>query len=107
MDDREEWVLVPLILPDEVLGSAASARVFETGNPKHGWDYLLRRVGVRAHPLHPAAFEAEELIGRLMSEDPTHEDCEAAATLLRQLTATVTPNALLSRKAADTGGKND
>lgn len=85
--EKQEWVLVPLELPCDVLGAAACAGVFETGNPKHGWDFLLRHIGIRAHPLHPAAFDAEVLISRLMSDDPTHEDCAAAAVLLRQLTS--------------------
>ncbi len=44
--------VVPNDLPFEVLGDAAIAGVFETGNPKHGWDYLLARVAV------PASIEA-------------------------------------------------
>ena len=38
------FAVVPVALPFDVLGDAAIAGVFETGNPKHGWDYLLARV---------------------------------------------------------------
>lgn len=38
------YTIVPVVLPPEILGEAAMAGVFETGNPKHGWDYLLNRL---------------------------------------------------------------
>lgn len=38
------FAVVPITLPCNVLSDAAIAGVFETGNPKHGWDYLLSRV---------------------------------------------------------------
>lgn len=85
--DNNEWVLVPLNLPHDVLGAAAAAGVFDTGNPSHGWDFLLQRVGIRANPLHPSSFDAEVLISRLMSADPEYKDCASAAVLLRQLTS--------------------
>ena len=98
--DKQDWVLVPLELPCEIAGAAACAGVFENGNPKRGWDFLLRLIGVRAHPLHPAAIDAEALINRLISADPTHEDCAAAAVLLRQLTSQHKGSELESDNAA-------
>ena len=41
---RAGYAVVPVALPAYVLGEAAIAGVFETGNPKHGWDYLLAQV---------------------------------------------------------------
>ena len=43
---RAGFVIVPEILPHEILGDAAISGVLETGNPKHCWDYLLCRVRV-------------------------------------------------------------
>mgnify|MGYP000623838500 FL=1 len=45
---RAGFVIVPEILPHEILGDAAISGVLETGNPKHCWDYLLCRVRVVA-----------------------------------------------------------
>lgn len=42
------FAVVPRALPFGVLGDAAIAGVFNTGNPKHGWDYLLARVSTNA-----------------------------------------------------------
>lgn len=55
---RAGWAVVPCALPYEVLGEAAQARVFETGNPMHGWDYLLARV--RLYPAAPKPAEGGE-----------------------------------------------
>lgn len=52
--DHAGFCVVPKELPDGVLGDAAMAGVFDTGNPKHGWDYLLARVAVRGAPTAPA-----------------------------------------------------
>ncbi len=41
--------LVPRNLPNEILGKAAIAGVFETGNPKHGWDFILAELA-KAEP---------------------------------------------------------
>lgn len=41
---RAGYAVVPVALPEAVLGEAAISGVFETGNPKHGWDYLLGQV---------------------------------------------------------------
>lgn len=41
------FVIVPRNLPFDVLGEAAITGVFETGNPKHGWDYLLNKVQIK------------------------------------------------------------
>lgn len=38
---RAGYAVVPRELPYEVLGYAQRRGVFETGNPKHGWDHLL------------------------------------------------------------------
>lgn len=46
MIDWTKYRLVPVELPHEVLGEAAMSGVFETGNPKHGWDFLLAKVGI-------------------------------------------------------------
>ena len=45
--DRFGYVVVPKELPVEVLAAAAIHHVFETGNPKHGWDFLLNKVSSR------------------------------------------------------------
>lgn len=45
---RAGYAIVPKDLPVDVLGDAAMAGVFETGNPKHGWDYLIARLQAAA-----------------------------------------------------------
>jgi hypothetical protein len=41
---RAGHAVVPCALPEEVLGRAAIEGVFETGNPRHGWDVLVART---------------------------------------------------------------
>lgn len=50
---RVGYAVVLAELPHKVLGEAAIAGIFETGNPKHGWDYLIARC--RFIPVLPAA----------------------------------------------------
>lgn len=38
---RAGYAVVPVVLPEATLGEAAMNGVFETGNPKHGWDFLI------------------------------------------------------------------
>lgn len=38
---RAGYAIVPVTLPPEVLGKAA---MFDTGNPKDTWDFILRSV---------------------------------------------------------------
>lgn len=40
---KNEIYLVPSRLNYSTLGEAAIAGVFETGNPVHGWDYLVTK----------------------------------------------------------------
>lgn len=46
--DRAGYAIVPKDLPFDVLGDAAMAGVFDTGNPKNGWDYLIARLQAAA-----------------------------------------------------------
>lgn len=41
------WAVVPCALPFAVLGEAGASGVFETGNPKHGWDFLVAKTRIR------------------------------------------------------------
>lgn len=41
---RNGYAVVPTSLPYEVLGEAALTGVFEVGNPKFGWDYLVAKT---------------------------------------------------------------
>jgi len=43
------WAVVPYALPYEVLGEAGVSGVFETGNPKHGWDWLVAKTRIGPH----------------------------------------------------------
>lgn len=43
---KNEICLIPARLNYSLLGDAAIAGVFETGNPNHGWDYLVTRSKV-------------------------------------------------------------
>ena len=43
------WAVVPYALPYEVLGEAGISGVFETGNPKHGWDWLVAKTRIGPH----------------------------------------------------------
>lgn len=54
------FCIVPKELPCGVLGDAAIVGVFDTGNPKHGWDYLLTRVAVKEAPMSEQGSNASE-----------------------------------------------
>lgn len=41
---RAGYAVVPVAVPEGILGEAAIAGVGDTGNPKHAWDYLLART---------------------------------------------------------------
>jgi hypothetical protein len=43
------WAVVPYALPYTVLGEAGISGVFETGNPKHGWDWLVAKTRIGPH----------------------------------------------------------
>jgi hypothetical protein len=43
------YAIVPVAIPHEILGQAAIDGVFETGNPKYGWDILVAKT--RTYPL--------------------------------------------------------
>lgn len=47
------YAVVPCGLPFEVLGEAQAKGMFETGNPKHGWDWLLMQTRIGADALNP------------------------------------------------------
>lgn len=43
------WAVVPYDLPFAILGEAGMTGVFETGNPKHGWDWLVAKTRIGPH----------------------------------------------------------
>lgn len=45
---RAGFAIVPVDLPHELLGEAATAGVYGTGNPKHCWDFLVLKS--KAYP---------------------------------------------------------
>lgn len=45
---RAGYAVVPVELPQVLLGDAAFAGAHETGNPKHCWDFLIAKS--RAYP---------------------------------------------------------
>lgn len=95
------WVLVPMDLPVEVLGEAAIIGAFDTGNPAHGWTFLLGKVAryrlgdidPRDIPSNTGHPQIDRLIGRLTSADPDFDDCTEAALLLREFAVRPVPPA--------------
>lgn len=47
------YAVVPCELPPVKLADAQASGVFETGNPKHGWDTLIAQTRIGANALNP------------------------------------------------------